>query len=290
MRNLAVSFGILGLLASSLIVLVAMARRTQALAQQQIDFVAGISHELHTPLATIRSAGENLADGVIEDGEKIRRYGRMIASEGRRLSQLLGNVLEYAGIQSGAKSRSMREFFVEEAIENSLRAESGLLDEAMVQVERSAELPETKTVGDQAALESAIQNLIENAVKYGGRGKRIVVGAAVAESPEASVSSSKPDLEVRISVEDEGPGVSERDLPRIFNPFFRGAIAAGGAVPGSGLGLSVVKQIAEAHGGRVSVGRGRSGVGSIFTLHLPLSGSGMAGMAPAARSAAEIES
>ena len=89
-----------------------------------------------------------------------------------------------------------------------------------------------------------------------------MLGAAVGKVPGGS--------EVSISIEDEGPGVAAQDLPRIFAPFFRGATSAVGPVPGSGLGLSVVKQIAEAHGGRVTVEKGKRGIGSIFTLHLPL--------------------
>lgn len=269
-RNLSVSFGILGLLTASLVVLLVMTRRTQALAQQQIDFVAGISHELHTPLAAIRSAGENLADGVVEEEQNVRRYGRMIASEGRRLSHLLANVLEYAGMQSGTRSRPMDAQLVEEIIATALKAESGLIEAARVQVETDLELPATMIVADQAALQSAVQNLIENAVKYGGPGRRVLVSARVTEVPGGSETGSGAGSEVSISVQDEGPGVPAEDLPRIFAPFFRGASAAVGPIPGSGLGLSVVKQIAEAHGGRVTVGSGKGGMGSVFTLHLPL--------------------
>ena len=100
-RNLAISSSVLGLLGASMGLLVLATRRAQRLARQQMEFVAAVSHELRTPLAVIRSAAENLADGVVHDEAQIRRYGELMRTEGRRLTDMVEQILEFAGIQSG---------------------------------------------------------------------------------------------------------------------------------------------------------------------------------------------
>jgi signal transduction histidine kinase len=96
-RNLAVSFGVVLLLAVSLIATFVSTRRAQRLARQQMEFVAGVSHELRTPLSVIRSAGENLSDGLIDEPGQVRRYGALVAAEGRRLTQMVEQVMAFAG-------------------------------------------------------------------------------------------------------------------------------------------------------------------------------------------------
>ena len=107
-RNLAISFGILLLLGASVGFIVLSSRRAQRLATQQMEFVAGVSHELRTPLAVICSAAENLADGVIDNRDQIKRYGGLIRDEGRRLTGMVEQVLEFAGAQSGRKNYELR--------------------------------------------------------------------------------------------------------------------------------------------------------------------------------------
>ena len=107
-RNLAISLGVLGLLAASLVLALAAAQRQQRLARQQMEFVAAVSHELRTPLAVICSAGENLADGVIADSVQVKRYGALIQTEGRRLGDMVERVMEFAGISSGTAVRALR--------------------------------------------------------------------------------------------------------------------------------------------------------------------------------------
>src|SRR5207247_8670753 len=97
-RNLAISLGVLGLLAASFVLILGSAQRQHRLARQQIEFVAAVSHELRTPLAVICSAGDNLADGVVADGPQVTRYVTLLQTEGRRLSDMVERVLEFAGI------------------------------------------------------------------------------------------------------------------------------------------------------------------------------------------------
>ena len=255
-RNLALSLGVLALLAAGVGVLAVSARRAQRLARQQLDFVAGVTHELHTPLAAIRSAGENLADGVVAEGEQVRRYGAMIRDAGRRLSAQVAQALELAGMQSGRQSFRFAPIGVAPVVDAALADCRWEIEEKGVEVERDLPSGLPPVAGDADALRRAFRNLIANAVKYGGGGGWLKVWART------------DGRFVAVAVEDRGPGVARRDLPRLFEPFYRGRNAPPGAA-GSGLGLAVVQRIVAAHGGRVGV-EARAEGGSRFTVRLPI--------------------
>jgi signal transduction histidine kinase len=255
-RNLLVSFGILLLMGVSIGLLSLSSRRAQRLARQQMEFVAGVSHELRTPVAVIRSAADNLSHGVVGDPDRVRRYGDTIQAEARRLGEMLERVLHFAGIESGrAGSRAPVDVaaIIDEAIDAVTAADEGLL------VDRQIGESVPPVLGDAAALRSAIQNLVVNAAKYGGDDRWIGVRVDLVGSGGAR--------EVRVRVEDHGRGIAAADLPHVFEPFYRGADAVARQVHGSGLGLALVRRIAEAHGGRVTVTTAASG--TIFALHLP---------------------
>lgn len=256
-QNLAVSLGIVALLAATMALLLAATRRAQRLAHQQLEFVAGVSHELNTPLAAIRSAGQNLADGVVADDPQVRRYGDLVVREGRRLSAMVGQVLEFAGIQSGRRSYRLRPAEMAEVVDGALADCADALVANGVRVETDVPGALPPVLADPEALRRAVRNLIENAVKYGGPERWVGVRAR-AEGRE-----------VAVSVEDRGPGIPARERGRIFEPFYRGAHAAVGNIPGSGLGLAIVRHVAAKHGGRVSVESGAGGRGSVFTIRLP---------------------
>jgi signal transduction histidine kinase len=265
-RNLLISFGILLLMGVSIGLLTLSSRRAQALAQQRMEFVAGVSHELRTPVAVIRSAGENLSHGVVGDPERVRRYGDAIQSEARRLGEMVERVLHFAGIESGRVVRSpvAVEPLVQEAIAAAL-AQSP--ESYTIERQIAADLP--PVLGEPASLRSAIQNLVGNAMKYGGPDRWIRVRAeAGVRRGHRPFDGAARIPEVRITVEDHGRGVASADLPRIFDPFYRGADATERQIQGTGLGLALVRRIAQAHGGRVTVVT-REGIGSAFTLHLP---------------------
>lgn len=265
-HNLGISLGILALVAVTSGLMVVSTQRAQRLARQQIEFVAGVTHELHTPLTAIRSAGQNLADGVVADAQQVRRYGSLIEREGRRLTDMVGQVLELAGIQSGRKVYQVRPEDVEALVEGALEDCRVLLDERQVRVEREIPPGLPPVLADGAALRRALRNLIENAVRHGGIG---------GHSSWVGLRARGAEDGVEITVADRGPGIRRDDLPHLFKPFYRGKDAAG--VPGSGLGLSVVRHVVEALGGRVSVVSPNGGErGSAFTLHLPAARSGEA--------------
>jgi signal transduction histidine kinase len=260
-RNLAISFGILSLLGGSVGFIMLSSRRARRLAIQQMEFVAGVSHELRTPLAVICSAAENLADGVTRDRDQIKRYGGLIRDEGRRLTGMVEQVLEFAGAQSGRKSYELRPADLNRIIENAITAWRLQPTEGDFEIERKIVDRALMIKADAVALGRAIQNLLSNAAKYGGGSRWIGLSAE-------SVKTANGE-EVQIKVSDRGPGIPPSEQERIFEPFYRGKEAQAAQIHGNGLGLSLVKHIITAHGGHVSV-ESKVGQGSVFTLRLPV--------------------
>ena len=258
-RNLAISSGVLLLLTFAVVMLTATSRRAEKLAQQQMEFVAGVSHELRTPVAVVRSAAENLASGVVS-GDRVKRYGQMIEAESRRLGDMVERVLQYAGIESGFNSATRVPLSPLEIIETAVESALPLVGPAEVTVHRDIAPDLPPVIGDATALRSAVQNLVANAVKYGGRDRWVGVRAQHVRERRRS--------EVRITVSDHGPGIPAADLPHIFEPFYRGTDAIERQIQGHGLGLSLVRRIVVAHGGKVSVST-RPGAGTSFTITLP---------------------
>ncbi|MEM7588032.1 MAG: HAMP domain-containing sensor histidine kinase, partial [Acidobacteriota bacterium] len=259
-NNLAISFGILLLLATSLLLMLLSTRRLQALAKQQLEFIAGVTHELLTPLAAMRSAGQNLADGVVSEPAQVQRYGRLIEDEGRRLTGMVGQVLEFAGMQAGRKTYSLRPADPGEILTRALDEYRPMLEEKAFEIETHLDDSLPRIPADPPALHRAIQNLIANAIKYGADGAWIGLEARRSEKPHGSG--------VTLTVADRGPGIAAADRPRLFEPFFRGRNVADEQIPGSGLGLSLVQHIVEGHGGSVRV-ETEEGQGSRFILWLP---------------------
>jgi signal transduction histidine kinase len=270
-RNMALSLGTLLLLAGSVILMIALARRSQRLAQQKIDFVTVVSHELRTPLAVICSAGENLADGVIREAEHARRYGAVIRGEGRRLTEMVEQVLEFAEIQSGRKSYELAPADVAELVQAAVAACRLQINaaDARVEVRLQPDLP--GVLADTCALQRALQNLVSNAVKYGGERPWVEV--------RVERNAGARGAEIQIAVEDRGIGIPPDDLPHVFEPFYRGREVMSAQIHGSGLGLGLVRHIAQAHGGRVSA-TSAPGRGSIFTLSLPAAPDSAAAIQP----------
>ncbi len=257
-RNLAIGFGILFLLAAAVSAIIISSMRVRAFAQRQVDFVSSVSHEFRTPLAVIYSAGENLADGIAKDDGQVSRYGDLIKGEGRKLSGMVEQILDFAGANSGRKRYTLTETAVGEVINDALDACRPLIDEKSIVVETNiATLPSINA--DKNALTQAVQNLLINSVKYSNSGTKMRVNA------------DNGGGNIKISVEDEGIGISKRDLRQVFEPFYRSSEVVDAQIHGNGLGLSLVKQIVEAHGGKVTA-VSEPGKGSKFTIELPPNG------------------
>ncbi|HMS39023.1 MAG TPA: HAMP domain-containing sensor histidine kinase [Pyrinomonadaceae bacterium] len=252
-KNLGISFGILSLLGISIVLILLSAQRARAFAQKQIDFVSSVSHEFRTPLAVIYSAGENLADGVAKEETQVWRYGDLIKGEGRKLSKMVEQILDFAGANSGKKKYDFRSLDVKEIIENALLECESLLKDFTVETEIEENLP--PIIADQNALGQAFQNLIINSIKYSNETKFI------------KISAKNGNGKMQISVEDKGIGIEKSDLKHIFEPFFRAKLVVDEQIHGNGLGLSLVKETVEAHNGKISA-ESEIGKGSKFTIIL----------------------
>ena len=223
---------------SGLIVVLVAAARERKLANLKSDFVANVSHELKTPLSLVRMFGELLQSGRVETDEKRRQYLQIIVSESERLAALIENVLDFAKVERGQAAYEFSEGGIGEVVTRAV-------DACRLRVERegvtldlqlSEDLPPVRR--DERAIEIAVINLVDNALKYAPDGQRIFVAVRVADG------------RVEIRVADEGAGIAPEDRKRIFERFVRGKNALDKQVRGSGIGLALVKHIAEAHGGR----------------------------------------
>ena len=255
-RNLIISSSILSVLGASVALLVLSTRRAQELAQQQMEFVAAVSHELRTPLAVIRSAAENLADGVVKDDEQIRKYGDLVRNEGRRLTEMVEQILEFAGIESGQRAFVLRPVALPPMLRDIVHSSDALVRAAGIEVEYEIDDALPPALGDESALRRVFENLIANAIKYGQSGGWI------------GVAATRAGREVHVRIADRGIGISSAEQSRIFEPFYRAPDVIAARIQGAGLGLSLVRRIVEAHGGRISV-RSDPGKGSEFTVILP---------------------
>jgi signal transduction histidine kinase len=259
-KDLAMSFGILMILAAGLITVIASSQRAHTLGRLQMEFAAGVSHELRTPLAVIRSAAHNLRSGVVRDKEDVEEYAAIVQEEARRLSDMVEEVLLYSETQSGRKKYNLEPIDIHEVIDRAITNVSPAIDLENCELSTHIDHDLPRVKADSAGLAQCLQNLLSNAFKYGQNGNKTqidIVGQRDSESRE-----------VRLSVVDHGPGIEPADQRHLFEPFYRGQ-GAGSNVPGNGLGLHLVKCIMQAQGGRVTFNAAPHG-GASFTLHIPI--------------------
>ncbi len=226
------------------------------------DFIANVSHELKTPLSLIRMFGEMVATGRHKGEETAREYGGIITRESERLSHLIDNVLDFARLERGKASYDFAEGDLAVVLERAMDVCRYRLEKEKLKLRTRVERNLPMVRMDENALTLVILNLVDNAVKYGAEGG--VVEVALDRVPGG----------VALSVRDWGPGIPTEEQLRIFERFYRAQSARDRNVRGSGIGLALVRHIAEAHGGHVSVEspvppvRG-GGVGSLFRVYLP---------------------
>ena len=221
------------------------------------DFVANVSHELRTPVSSIKGYAETLLEGALEDKDNAKEFIGIIYQDSNRLASLINDLLDLSKIESG----KMKMFFIEldpiplikrtvTIIENQAKAKSIQL---IIDVPQG--LPKIKA--DEARFSQVMINLLDNAIKYSSEGGKAIISARV----DGSV--------LQIDISDTGMGISEKDLPRIFERFYRVDKARSRELGGTGLGLSIVKHIVSAHGGQVWV-KSELGHGSTFSFTIPL--------------------
>jgi signal transduction histidine kinase len=225
-----------------------------------MQFVANVSHELRTPLTVIRGAAHNLMDKLITKGEreKMVEYTALIQRHAEDLSTMVEQVLYLGTAKHVLTGKMFKGVDVQKTLREAVSATQEETKCCTVDLQLGPELVAVN--GDAVALQRAFQNLLVNAAKHGGKGGWIGVTGVIDEESEP------PTVEVQIA--DRGEGIPAEELKHIFEPFYRGTAAEAEQVRGSGLGLSLVKEIVEAHGGTVAVESKRD-YGTTFTVRLP---------------------
>jgi signal transduction histidine kinase len=238
-------------------------QKQERLAELKDNFVSSVSHELRAPIASVRLMAEGLERGRVNDPAKVREYHHFIVQECQRLSALIQNVLDFSRIDQG---RKQYEFEVADAVRLVEETVKAMEPSAMERQIRLCFSPATSAINaviDARAIQQALVNLIDNAVKHSSPGSEVAVGVITRNS------ATPPVLE--IAVEDRGEGIAKSEHERIFERFYRVGSELRRQTPGAGIGLSIVKHIVDAHGGRVRV-ESEPGKGSRFTIEIPLKG------------------
>ena len=244
----------LGSLGAAIAILVMFRKRTR-LARQQMTFVTNVTHELRTPLASIRLFAQTLQMERLQDATQRKECAEAILREADRLTQLVERVLQWRRISDGQRIYERKIETVEPALREALDAFRGTLRSGEATME--VDLRSSRTVNlDRAALAEAVLNLLVNAHKYTG------------ERKEIALSSRDADGGVEVAVRDNGVGIPQAEQERIFEPFRRVDERLRSQASGVGLGLAIVRDVMEAHGGWVRV-ESEPGKGSTFTLFLP---------------------
>lgn len=236
------------------------ARRARRVSDARMRFVAAVSHELRTPLTVIRAAGQNLRRGIVREPERVDKYADLIVTHSDQLADMVEQVLSFAGAQRNESTLARKPVSVAQAVQEAIVECAADTQAAGCEVQTTVEGDPPPVLGDAHALRRVFQNLIANAAKHGGRGKRIGVLTR-------HMNGSSPGC-VEVEVTDHGEGIPAREQRRIFEPFFRGSRARGQQIRGSGIGLSVVREIVKVHGGSVRV-ESQPKQGATFTVSLP---------------------
>ena len=242
----ALSLGVMGL---ALFALYRMVAVTVAFAERRANFVAAVSHELKTPLTAIRMYGEMLRDGLVPDEGKKSEYYRSITAESERLSRLINNVLEFSRIERGSREMDLRVGDVTPALREAVELLQPHAEQngQRLQLAFGEDLPQVSFEHD--ALLQVLFNLIDNALKY----------AAGASNPVIDIRAQRTGEGLEISVRDHGPGVAPEHAVRILEPFYRGENELTRKAQGTGIGLSLVKGLAEEMGAKLRVGNASDG-------------------------------
>ncbi len=230
--------------------------RVEAAERSRRDFIANVSHELRTPLTSIQGYVETLIETPAANPETAREFLSVIQKNARRMSRLTEDLLALASVESPDYKLARQPIRANALVEDALDSLGGLVMDSGVALE-SAGAPDELILVDPDAMNQVFGNLIENALKYGGLGKRIRVGAR------------KLHTDVEFFVQDFGPGIASEHLDRIFERFYRIDKARSRESGGTGLGLAIVAQIVRAHGGRIWA-ESELGSGATFWFALPI--------------------
>jgi len=231
--------------------------REMELARLKSDFVSNVSHELKTPLALIRMFAETLELGRVRSADKAQEYYTVMRRESERLTGLINNLLDFSRIEAGAKQYKFEPTNLPDLVEQTLENYRYHLEQQGFQLEEKIDHQIPQVAVDREAYSLCLLNLLDNAVKYSG------------DSRYVSVRLARENGSAKLEVEDHGIGIQRKDHGRIFEKFYRAGDPLVHNTKGSGLGLSLVQHVAQAHHGTVAVDSA-PGQGSKFTLRVPI--------------------
>jgi two-component system phosphate regulon sensor histidine kinase PhoR len=221
------------------------------------DFVANVSHEIKTPLTAIKGFVETLQQGNVVNEEERERFFSIVLRHVNRLNDILEDLLSLSTLEqeNGESTISMSEGRIEEVIQTAVQVCKAKADAKDIEIDVSG-VSSLSAKFDSTLLEQALVNLIDNSLKYSSNRSRV------------TIETGRKASEIFINIKDQGPGISKKHLPRLFERFYRVDKARSRKLGGTGLGLAIVKHIVQAHGGHITVDSTR-GKGSTFTVYLP---------------------
>lgn len=231
-------------------------REQLAQASAKTDFAANVSHELRSPLTQIRLKAEMLSLGLLEETQEQEEGYTSIMREADRLSRLIDNVLDFAAIEQGHKKYNLRPTDLGESLARAVFALEDRLDNAGIELDLNIDANMPVVWVDPDAMGQVFANLLSNAIKYGGSGCWLGVSALVIDDG------------IQFSISDRGVGIADEDQEHIFEHFYRAHAPEVRKVKGTGIGLSIVRYIIDAHGGIIDV-ESQLGEGTTFTVTLP---------------------
>jgi two-component system phosphate regulon sensor histidine kinase PhoR len=220
------------------------------------DFVANVSHELRTPISSIKGYAETLLDGAIDDKENAKDFIEIIHSDSERLASLINDILDLSKIESGELKLGIQPISLTPIIKKVVKLLTKQAKAKGVKIELDVSNTVCKVMADKERIAQVVLNLLDNAIKYNKLNGKVTI----------SYKEDKKLLKVNIT--DTGLGIPAKDLDRIFERFYRADRARSREIGSTGLGLSIVKHIIEAHGGAVSV-ESIPDDGSVFSFTLP---------------------
>jgi signal transduction histidine kinase len=245
------------IVASATLMVVHMILREATEARKKVDFVSNVTHELKTPLTSIRMFVETLKLGRVKDEDQMKACLEVIMSETDRLGALIDHVLSFSKVENQVKKYNMQPNNIAQVVRDTV----GLFKAQMANVQGEVRLKmlpglPTTAMFDKDGVREVLLNLLSNAIKYGGAEKFVTVQAGIDQN------------DLFIEVADRGIGIPQEDLARIFEKFYRVDQELSRNVDGTGLGLAICKEIVQAHGGRIAV-TSVLRKGSTFTVFIP---------------------